>query len=205
MSAISRRDLLRGGSLALLAPPVLPWPAPCDLSERATPTGIHQTLSNQPAVLIVASAISQGWLGTLTQAHAILIEPVGEGTPSPIVRSSGSPLSELGGDMIDLLVATLGMPGSITSQTFRIRHGCDTLADEVLIRLEFPSATATARCAVASSAVESRCEFAVLGDLGSAAITFWPRSQSRPQRLVLTLDRVRGPFHPGTQIQEIGR
>lgn len=101
-----------------------------------------------PAVRMLRGFLDRGWLGELTEVHAVMGKVLGTGERAEVAEFRGGIMFELGCHVIDLVVDLLGRPDRV-SPHIRATGG-DGLADSMLAVLDYPKAVATVR----ASAVE---------------------------------------------------
>lgn len=147
-----------------------------------------------PAVILLREFLQRGWLGEIFEVHAVMSKVVDAASRREFAEFPGGILFELGGHLLDLVVAILGKPQSVSG--FH-RHSAaidDGLLDNMMCVLEYPKAIAT----VKSTAIEvegfDRRHLVVCGTEG----TFHIQPLDNPSARV-SLSRDRGEYKKGTQ------
>ncbi len=142
---------------------------------------------------LALEAYKKGWLGELFMIRATINSDRDAPQRAVEARFPGGSMFELGGHMIDRVIAFLGRP---TAVRHWLRHDTsvkDTLNDNTLALLEYPKALAT----IVSSARDaaSNRSFEVIGTDGSIMIN--PMEPSPTARIQLR--EARGPYKRGVQ------
>ena len=149
-----------------------------------------------PGFVFLFRALQAGWLGEPFEAHGVISKKVGPGTRRNLAEYPGGTMFELGCHLIDALTVAMGPPEKVTPFTRRTRPDLDQLADNQLAVFEYPRATATIRSAVVEVAGGSRRQFVLCGSEGTIDI-----KPLESPKLPLTLEKTRGDYQRGTQIE----
>jgi predicted dehydrogenase len=147
-----------------------------------------------PAVVLLREFLKKGWLGEVFEAHAVMSKVLDASARREVGQYPGGILFELGCHVIDLVVALLGRPKSVTAFPRHSSRADDKLADNMLAVFAYPRATAT----VKSSALEvegfARRHLVVCGTEG----TFHIQPLDNPSARV-ALTAARGGYRKGYQ------
>lgn len=150
-----------------------------------------------PAVLFLFECIERGWLGEPFELHTVMSKVVSGDKRQQMAEFSGGLMFELGCHIIDLTIALLGPPETVTP--YRQQLGEDSLADNMLAVFEYPRALAS----VKSSGLEvegfARRQLSLCGTTGTLHI----QPLDAPH-VTLALDRPRGKYNKGVQRVEFG-
>ncbi len=146
-----------------------------------------------PAVVLLREFLNKGWLGEVFEVHTVMSKVVDPASRKELAEYPGGIMFELGGHILDLVIAILGKPQSVSAFN---RHSAaidDGLLDNMLCVLDYPKATAT----IKSSAIEvegyGRRHLVVCGTEG----TFHIQPLDNPTvRVSLSLDC--GQYKKGT-------
>lgn len=146
-----------------------------------------------PAVVLLREFLKKGWLGEIFEVHTVMSKVVDPASRKELAEYPGGIMFELGGHILDLVIAILGKPQSISGFN---RHSAaidDGLLDNMLCVLDYPKATAT----IKSSAIEvegnGRRHLVVCGSEG----TFHIQPLDNPTARV-SLSRDHGEYKKGT-------
>ena len=140
-------------------------------------------------------AHKKGWLGDVIMIRATINSDRSADQRAVEARYPGGSMFELGGHMIDLVVAHLGRP---TAVRHWLRHDtkiADKLADNTLAVFEYPSALATIVSSAKVTAIDQHRSFEVIGTDGSVMIL--PMEPAPVLRVHLR--EARGPYKKGSQ------
>ena len=146
-----------------------------------------------PGTDLAIEAVKNGWLGEVFMIRATINSDRDMAQRAVEARFAGGSMFELGGHMIDRVVAILGRPGAVRQW---LRHDtgiADTVKDNTLAVLEYPKALAlivsSSRDAVSHRTLE------VIGTDGSIMID--PMESAITVRIQLR--EARGPYKKGVQ------
>lgn len=155
---------------------------------------------HNPGVVMLREFLERGWLGEVFEVHGVMGKVVAPEERKLLAPFAGGTMFELGCHLIDVVVAMLGVPESVTSVAQHVAAIDDGLADNMLAVLTYPKAIAT----VKSSAVEvegfRRRHLVVCGTEGSLQI----QPLDNPG-VWLALSQRRGEYRAGVQEVKLPR
>jgi predicted dehydrogenase len=141
------------------------------------------------------TAFREGWLGEVFMIRAI-INSDRDGVQRAVeARYAGGSMFELGGHMIDRVIAFLGRPARVHHW---LRHDTsirDTLKDNTLAVFEYPSAIATVISSARTVAASHQRSLEIIGTDGSILI----QPMEPAPVLRVHLRNARGPYKAGAQ------
>lgn len=145
-----------------------------------------------PGFKFCLQAVKEGWIGDVIEVNGVIGKK-----SSPEQRPSHSPepggtMYELGGHLIDALVALAGPPDKVTPHIRRL--GKDGRADNQLAVFEYPKMVATIRSEIVDPFGGPRRQFSVVGTEGFVEIR-----PLEPAQVVLGLEKPRGGYKAGQQ------
>lgn len=147
-----------------------------------------------PAVVLLRDFLKRGWLGDVFEVHTVMSKVVVPDERKRLAKFRGGMMFELGCHVLDLVIAILGKPTSVTPFPLHSAKADDGLLDNMLAVLSYPRATAS----VKSSAIEveggDRRHLVVCGTEG----TFHIQPLDNPKARV-SLSQARGEYKKGTQ------
>ncbi|MCA9122696.1 MAG: Gfo/Idh/MocA family oxidoreductase [Planctomycetaceae bacterium] len=147
-----------------------------------------------PAFQLAFRAAREGWFGHVFEVHAVMSKLIGTESRRELAAYAGGSMFELGCHVIDAVVKVLGRPTDITAFNRKTFAKQDSLLDNCLAVLEYPSATATVRSSVVEYDGGRRRQFVVCGDRGSIDI-----KPLEAPRAVLAIDETHGTYAKGTR------
>jgi len=147
-----------------------------------------------PAFVLLKQMLKDGWLGDVFEVHTVMSKVVGAAERKQLAEFPGGIMFELGGHVIDSVVAILGQPARVHAFPRHSSPAADGLMDNMLAVFEYPKATATVKSAALEVDGGSRRHFVVCGSAG----TFHIQPLDSPA-VRLTLDQARGPYKKGVQ------
>src|SRR5262249_8158723 len=103
-----------------------------------------------PAVVLLRDVLRRGWLGEVSEVHAVMSKVIGPAERTALAEYRGGIMFGLGCHVMGLVVGVLGMPTKVTPYPRHSSRRDDGLLDNMLAVFEYPGATAT----VKSSALE---------------------------------------------------
>jgi predicted dehydrogenase len=139
-------------------------------------------------------AVRKGWLGDIFEIHGVMSKTTSDRSRKNYAEYPGGTMYELGGHLIDPLVAIMGKPDNVTAFVRKTRPEQDSFNDNQLAVLEYPEATCTIRSAMVEVEGSRRRQFYVCGDKGTVEIK--PLEKPKPT-VMLALDQNRGEFKKG--------
>lgn len=139
-------------------------------------------------------AVRKGWLGDIFEIHGVMSKTTSARSRKALAQYPGGTMYELGGHLIDPLIAIMGRPDKVTAFVRKTKPEQDNLNDNQLAVFEYPKATASIRSALVEVEGSRRRQFYVCGDKGTVEIK---PLESPKTRVMLALDRDRGKFKKG--------
>lgn len=195
---LGKRVLAAGKHLHLEKPPTNKLAPFRDLVETARTAGKLLQLGYlyrfHPGVDAALEAHKQGWLGDLLMIRATMSSDRGEEQRAVEARYPGGSMFELGGHVVDRIVAFLGRPQNVRHW---LRHDTkvnDTLKDNTLAVLEYRSALAVITSSAKMSGAEAHRSFEVIGTDGTFLI-----QPMEPPLMRVNVRTARGPYQKGWQ------
>ena len=155
-------------------------------------------LRYNPGFKFCFRAVREEWLGDIFEVHAVMSKTMRRDRRKEFAQFRGGSMFDLGGHLVDAVVAVLGKPDKVTPYIRRTRPEQDDLADNTLAVFEYAEATATIRSAMVEVEGQRRRQFVVCGDKGTVEIR-----PLEPPRLGLTLAEPRGGYKKGYQSVEL--
>lgn len=169
-----------------------------DASRKRVTVQMGYMLRYNPAMRHCYELARGGSLGTIFEVDAVMSKQMFGAARKGLAEYPGGTMFELGCHVIDSVVYVLGKPEKVTPFARRTHTESDTLADNQLAVLEYPSAIATVRSALIEPSGEQRRQFVVCGEEGVVDIR-----PLEPPRMSLTLKQARGNYAKGQQIVEL--
>lgn len=161
-----------------------------------------------PAIRFIMEAVREGWLGELFEIHTVMSRYDGD---SPDYRRwlsqfRGGAFYIFAGYLIDLVIAMLGRPDSVTSFLKQTRH--DGLVDNGLAVLGYDICTATVRVSVEEVEGMKHRRLIVCGTKGTAELcpieAPGAKYYTQPLTVRLTLKEANDRYQAGTQVVDCG-
>jgi predicted dehydrogenase len=137
----------------------------------------------------------QGWLGDISMIRATINSDRDAQQRAVEARYPGGSMFELGGHMIDRVIAFLGKPARVHHWLRHDSKAGDSLKDNTLAVLEYPSALAMVVSSARVPGAENHRSFEVIGSDGRIMIQ--PMEPSPVLRVHLR--SARGPYRAGAQ------
>lgn len=147
-----------------------------------------------PAILQLRELLERGWLGELFEVHTVMSKVVPPQQRQQLAEYPGGMMFELGCHIIDLVIGLLGEPLEVTPYGRRVGPHDDSLEDNMLAVLEYPSALATIKSTAVEVAGGERRHLVACGTEGTFHIQPLDDPAAR-----LALARPRGSFRAGYQ------
>ena len=164
--------------------------------EKGLTVQMGYMLRYNPAFTLLYQAVSEGWLGEITEIDAAMGKLADPGTRAKIGALEGGGLFELGCHVIDAVLTLLGKPSAVTA--FSTPTGSDGVKDNQMAVLQYAKATAVIRCNHADPFGGPRRRFNVTGTEGTFEIVPLESGQ-----VTLSLTKARGSYKKGTQKIEL--
>ena len=165
-----------------------------DADERKLCVQMGYMLRHNPAIQFLLKAVRDGWLGQVFEIYATFGKTVGDEQRRKFAEYPGGGMFELGGHLIDLVVAVLGRPDEIRVFSHRSRAPSDSLLDNQLAVFRYPQCTATVRISLMDVDGGKRRQFVVCGSEGTVEIR-----PLEPSQLQLALSKPRESYRQGFQ------
>jgi predicted dehydrogenase len=149
-------------------------------------------LRYNPAFQLVAKAVSEGWLGKITEVDAMIGKKLDGAGRKDLMRLPGGGMFELGCHLVDAVCCLLGKPQEV--HAFSKPTGTDGFQDNQLALLVYPGVVASVRCNTADPFGNPRRRFMITGTEGS--IEIMPLESGR---LTVRLTGAHGDYKTGEQ------
>ena len=140
-------------------------------------------------------AHKKGWLGEVNMIRAIVDSDRDPAQRAVEARYPGGSMFELGGHMIDRVVAHLGRPSAVRHWLRHDTKIADKLADNTMAVFEYPSALVSIVSSAKAAVSDRHRSFEVIGTDGSVMIE--PMEPSPV--LLVHMREARGPYKKGSQ------
>ncbi len=147
-----------------------------------------------PAVQLLREFLRQGWLGEIFEVHTVMSKVVDVESRQAFAEYPGGVLFELGGHVLDLVIAILGQPAKVTGFNQHAARINDDLLDNMLAVLTYPRAIASAKVSAMEVEGFDRRHLVVCGTEGTFHIQPLDNPAAR-----LSLAQARGAYRKGTQ------
>jgi predicted dehydrogenase len=149
-----------------------------------------------PAIVLLRDFLKKGWLGDIFEVHTVMSKVVPPAQRKELAAFPGGIMFELGCHVIDLVVAILGKPKTVTAFPMRSSKQNDKLLDNMLAVFTYGNATASVKSTALEVDGGERRHLVVCGTEG----TFHTQPLDNPAAKV-TLSQARGDFRKGSQDQ----
>lgn len=156
-----------------------------------------------PAFQFCYQAVQQGWLGDVFAIHAVMSKKSGDEARQTIAQYSGGTMFELGCHLIDSIVYLLGKPSNVSAFHQQTNPQKDSLRDNQIAVLEYPSTMATVRASLIEPFGFDQRQFVVNGTEGTIEI-----QPIEPPQLKIASKinpKYRNGFHPVELPESKGR
>lgn len=147
-----------------------------------------------PGVKLLREFLQNGWLGEIFEVHTVMSKVVDPESRKELAEFPGGIMFELGGHIVDLVVAILGKPDSVTPFAKHSSPIQDGLMDNMLAVFDYPKASASVKSAAIEIDGGERRHLVVCGTEG----TFQIQPLDNPS-VRMTLLRQRDPWSKGYQ------
>ena len=151
-------------------------------------------LRHNPAFQFLFKAVREGWLGQVFEIYTTMGKVSGDEARRKFAEFSGGGMFDLGGHLVDLVVAVMGQPMGMSVFTRRSRAPSDELADNQMAVFEYPQCMATVRISLMDVDGGKRRQFVVCGSEGTIEIR-----PMEPPQLQMALIKPREGYRPGFQ------
>jgi len=115
-------------------------------AERKITVQIGDMLRYNPGIQLLVRAVKEGWLGEVMEIDASMGKLLDEGTRKRFAQLPGGGMYELACHLVDTIVTLMGPPLSVQAFGNATRATLDTLVDNQLAVLTYPTATVPIRC-----------------------------------------------------------
>ncbi len=201
-AATALRALRAGRHVHLDKPGALSHRAFVALRQEAEQRGLvvqmGYMLRYNPAFVLLAQAVREGWLGEITEIDAVMGKLGSAADRDLLAGLPGGGMVELGCHLVDLVVALLGPPSTVTAHATPTRS--DGVPDNQTAVLVYPRATAVLRTNFADPHGFARRRFSVAGTEG--ALEIFPLESGNVK---LSLRRPAGGHGAGTHALTLAR
>ena len=147
-----------------------------------------------PAFELCFQLLRAGALGEIFSIDTAMSKLLGEAERGNLRPYRGGSMFELGGHIIDAVVAALGRPEKVTAHRRSVSALADGWSDNDLAVLDYPRATVTVRSAMVEVEGGARRQFVVCGTKGTFDIR-----PLEPAAARLALDAPHGDYKKGYQ------
>ncbi|MGY8768071.1 MAG: Gfo/Idh/MocA family protein [Pirellulales bacterium] len=155
-------------------------------------------LRYNPAFQFMFNAVTEGWLGTITEISAMMGKMASPSLRKDLAQYPGGGMYELACHIIDAVVYTLGKPDSVSAFSNTVIADGTNFKDNQLAVLKYEKALATIRCNHVDPLGFSRRSFSIIGDQGMISI-----NPLEPPKLQMTLAKSIAGYSKGSHIIEI--
>ena len=173
----------------------------CDLADRKKRTiQMGYMLRYNPAFELLFKAVRENWLGEIYELDAMMGKLASSSLRKQLGKYPGGGMFELACHVVDAAVTVLGPPTKVTPFIKRTKQPANSFADNQLVVLSYPKATATIRCNHADPFGFPRRRFQVAGSAGALEVKPLESGQ-----VELSLAQVKGEYKKGTQQLKLAR
>ena len=144
------------------------------------------------------NAMKKGWIGEVFRVHGVMSKALQFKRRAQIADIYGGTMMDLGGHLIDILIAVCGRPDKVTSfqrQTFKDK---DDLFDNELAVFEYPNCIGTIESAMVEVGGNRRRQFVICGEKGSLEI-----KPLEPPQLCMTLSEDCDDYKAGHHVIDL--
>jgi predicted dehydrogenase len=163
-----------------------------EASQRSLVFQMGYMLRTNPAFQLIARAVTEGWLGRITEIDAMIGKKLDAAARKDLLRLPGGGMFELGCHLVDAVCCLMGKPQEVHS--FSRPAGTDGFQDNQLALLIYPGAVASLRCNMADPFGNPRRRFMITGTEGS--IEVMPLESGK---MTIRLTAARGEYKKGEQ------
>ncbi|MBL9216186.1 MAG: Gfo/Idh/MocA family oxidoreductase [Opitutaceae bacterium] len=147
-----------------------------------------------PALRFCLEAQERGWLGEILAIHGDIGKVIGPARRPWLAEHYGGSMLLLGCHLIDLTVALMGAPASVTTHRRRSFPERDAFSDHEVAVLGYPRGLATIRSLLAEVGGDDRRQLVVCGENATLEVT-----PLEPARLRVAFQRPPAGFRAGYQ------
>lgn len=163
-----------------------------EAEKRGLTVQMGYMLRYNPVFELLFQAVTEGWLGEITEIDAAMGKMADEKTRKELAGLPGGGMFELACHVMDIVVKLLGKPSQVHSYSTPQKD--DGVKDNQMAVLEYPKATAVIRCNHADPFGGPRRRFNVTGTEGTLEIV--PLESGKVN---LSLKQAHGPYKKGQQ------
>jgi predicted dehydrogenase len=173
--------------------------------DRKLPFQMGYMLRNNPALQFTQTAIRNGWLGEIFEVQANMSHNYGgEAYQEYLANFTGGIMFNLGCHLIDVVVAILGRPESVTPFLKSAPGSPGDAMNNCLAVLEYPQAHAmVSACSREVDGLNHR-RFKICGTRGTIEFCPLERFDGHPLTLRLTLQEGNAAYGAGTHVVDFG-
>jgi predicted dehydrogenase len=164
-----------------------------EAEERGLIFQMGYMLRYNPAFQLLHRAVTEGWLGRITELDAMMGKKLDAPARRELLRLEGGGMFELGCHLVDAACWLLGKPAAV--HAFSKPAGTDGFKDNQLALLEFPGSVATLRCSMTDPFGFPRRRFQIAGTEGSMEVM--PLESGR---ITARLTKSREDYNAGEQL-----
>jgi predicted dehydrogenase len=147
-----------------------------------------------PAFQFCIKSVHDGLIGDIFEVQGVISKKIKNTRRLKLAETYGGAMMLLGCHLIDILIAILGKPLSVSAYRKQTYPQKDNLYDNDLAVFDYPDATATIRSSLLEVGGSQRRQFVVCGEKGTIQI-----QPLEPAKLILTLEEASGDFKKGQQ------
>lgn len=172
---------------------------------RRLPFQMGYMFRGNPAFRWCVNAVRQGWLGEIVEIQGSMSHNYGDAAYQAYLgKYAGGIMYTLGCHLIDLVVAMLGRPDTVTPFLKSASGFPESIKNNALAVLEYPHALATLQaCSLAADGLDRR-RFRICGTKGAAELCPLERFDGKPLHMRLTLLEGNADYAAGTHIVDFG-
>ena len=173
--------------------------------EKKLPFQIGYVFRCNPAFQWCIKAVRQGWLGEILEVEGSMNHNYGgDAYQHYLGHFAGGIMYNLGGHLIDVIVAMLGEPKRVFSFLKSAPGWHESIKNNCLAILEYPHATVTLRaCSLDPDGLVHR-RFRIVGTKGTVELCPLERFDGEPLRMRVTLLEGNEKYPKGTHILDFG-
>lgn len=172
---------------------------------KKLPLQMGYMLRHNPALQFAQAAIRQGWLGEIFEVQANMSHNYGgEAYQEYLANFTGGIMFNLGCHLIDMVVAMLGRPASVTPFLKAAPGSPGDARNNCLAVLEYPQAHATLSACSREVDGLNRRRFKLCGTRGTIELCPLERFDGQPLTLRLALQEGNAEYAAGTHVVDFG-
>ena len=173
--------------------------------EKCLPFQMGYMFRNNPAMQLCLKAAHENWLGDIFEVQMGMSHNYGgEAYQQYLGNFKGGIMFNLGGHMIDFIIAMLGRPENITPFLKSAPVADAAIKNNCLTIMEYPRATVTLRaCSVEADGLNRRT-LKICGIKGTIELVPLERFDGKPLQMRLTLLEGNAEYSAGTHTVDLG-